>query len=172
VYGIDCCGAMLERAKRLCERAGWHNVKLFQQDAADLQLPEMVDGILFSLSYSVMPEPRASLMQAWQYLRPGRSVVIMDGKLACGILGRLSHPFVSWLSRRTILGDPTRKPWKDLRALTSEIEVEEVSLGTYYICRAKRRSAATTAHMALLNGPSESDCADKAVTLAQKDIGD
>jgi hypothetical protein len=33
----------------------------------------MVDGVLFSLSYSVMPEPRAAVEAAWKYLRRGKS---------------------------------------------------------------------------------------------------
>src|SRR5713101_5742665 len=57
VYGVDYSEAMLGRAKELCHQRGWHNIALLQEDAVQLNLPEMVDGVLFSLCYSVMPNP-------------------------------------------------------------------------------------------------------------------
>jgi demethylmenaquinone methyltransferase/2-methoxy-6-polyprenyl-1,4-benzoquinol methylase len=135
VYGIDCCEGMLAKAKQLCERQQWSNVSLVQQDAAQMAVPEPVDGVLFSLCYTVMPEPRKVLKQAWKYLRLNKHVVIMDGKLARGVLGRLSRPLVILASKATVLGDIDEQPWEDLKELTSRIEVEEVNWGTYYICR-------------------------------------
>lgn len=138
VFGVDCCEAMLTRARKHCEESGWTNVVLFNQDAAQLELQVMVDGALFSLSYSIMPNPESAVAAAWKYLRPGKNLIIMDGKLANGIWGRLSRPFVTWLSKRTILGDPLRLPWHALRGLTANVEIEEFNLGTYYICRATK----------------------------------
>jgi len=57
----------------------------------------------------------------------------MDGKLARGICGRLLRPWVSWLSKKTILGDPMRLPWNDLHGLDAKVEIEGVNFGTYYI---------------------------------------
>jgi ubiquinone/menaquinone biosynthesis C-methylase UbiE len=111
VYGIDCCEGMLARAKQLCERQQWRNVTLSQQDAAQLVMREPVDGVLFSLCYTVMPEPREVLKQAWKYLRPNKHLVIMDGKLARGLLGRLSRPFIILSSKTTVLGDLDERPW-------------------------------------------------------------
>lgn len=119
VFGVDCCEGMLAKARQLFERRQWNNVKLWQQDAAEMLLPAPVDGVLFSISYTVMPEPYMALSRAWKYLRPDRHVVIMDGKLARGRLGRLSRPFVELLSKATVLGDPDRRPWDDLKKLTS-----------------------------------------------------
>ena len=84
-------------------------------------------------------ESPGALAQAWKYLRPGKRLVIMDGnKLATGVWGRLSRPFVTWLSQRTILGDPMKLPQQDLREFTSAFEIEEFNLGTYYICTARK----------------------------------
>lgn len=138
VYGVDCTEGMLTRARNLSRNKGWQNVVLLHQDAAEMLLPAPVDGVLFSLSYTVMPESQMALAQAWKYLRAHRHVVIMDGKLAHGWLGRLSQPLVTWLSKATVLGDLDRQPWEDLKDLTSQVEMEEVNLGTYYICRAKK----------------------------------
>jgi hypothetical protein len=126
---------MLAKARALVERHPWHNVRLLAQDAAEIVLPSPVDGVLFSLSYSVMPRPQRALAKAWEYLRPTRYVVIMDGKIARGLLGRLSRPLIELISKTTVLGNPDRQPWRDLRQLTPLVEVEEVNWGTYYICR-------------------------------------
>lgn len=139
IFGVDCCDGMLAKARARSQRHQWHNVKLWQQDAAEMVLPGHVDGVLFSLSYTVIPQPRVALAQAWKYLRPHRHVVIMDGKLAHGRLGRLSRPFVTLLSKATVLGDLERQPWEDLKKFTSLIEMEEINLGTYYICRGTKR---------------------------------
>lgn len=135
VYGIDYCEGMLAKARQLCERRQWRNVSFSQQDATQMTVPEPVDGVLFSLCYTVMPEPRQALKQAWKYLRPHKHVVIMDGKLARGLRGRLSRPFVILANKATVLGDLDEQPWEDLKELTSRIEMEEVNWGTYYICR-------------------------------------
>jgi len=135
VFGVDCCDAMLTKARELAERHQWHNVKLWQQDATRMLLPVPVDGVLFSLSYTVIPKPATALEKAWEYLHSKRHVVIMDGKLAHGLLGRLSRPLVTFLSKATVLGDPDRQPWEDLKKLTPLVEIEEVNFGTYYICR-------------------------------------
>jgi ubiquinone/menaquinone biosynthesis C-methylase UbiE len=138
IYGVDCSNAMLDRAKDLCRQSGWNNVTLLQEDAVQLKLAEMVDGVLFSLSYSVMPKPRDVLAQAWRYLRPGKRLVIMDGKLANGVWGRISRPIVTWLSQQTVLGNPTTLPLQDLPKFTAAIEIEECNLRTYYICVATK----------------------------------
>ena len=83
----------------------------------------------------MIPKPATALEKAWEYLHSKRHVVIMDGKLAHGLLGRLSRPLVTFLSKATVLGDPDRQPWEDLKKLTPLVEIEEVNFGTYYICR-------------------------------------
>ena len=119
VFGVDCCDAMLAKARELSNRHQWHNVKLWQEDATEMRLPAPVDGVLFSLSYTVIPKPVTALEKAWEYLLPKRHVVIMDGKLAHGLLGRLSRPLVIFLSKATVLGDPDRQPWDDFEKVNA-----------------------------------------------------
>ncbi|HUQ30609.1 MAG TPA: class I SAM-dependent methyltransferase [Pyrinomonadaceae bacterium] len=138
VYGVDLSEGMLAEAKALCARAGWRNVELIREDAAGYVLPELVDGAIFSLSYAVIPHHRDALKHAWNQLRPGGYLVIMDAKLPSGILGKLLHPFVVWASRLTVLGNPDVRPWDELRELTSYVNYEETQFGTYYICRARK----------------------------------
>ncbi len=138
VYGVDASDGMLAKARQLCDRQGWQNVRLLQQDAGEMILPEPVDGVLFSLSYAVMPESRQVLAQAWNYLRPRGWVVIMDAKLPRGGFGKLLRRPVILFSRATVLGDPDRQPWAELKEFTSEVEMEEINCGTYYICRGRK----------------------------------
>src|ERR1700750_2723602 len=78
VIGVDASEGMLREASNLVERRGWSNVSLLRQDAAQLQLDPEVDAVLFSLSYSAMPEPRRALASAWGRLRPGARLAVMD----------------------------------------------------------------------------------------------
>lgn len=138
VYGVEYSDGMLTRAEALRKRHQWQNVTLLQQDAAQMSLPEAVNGVLFSLSYAVMPEPRRALAQAWKYLRSGGRVVIMDAKLPPGGWGKLLRLPVVLISKATVLGDPDKLPWEDLKQFTPQVEMEEINFGTYYICRGRK----------------------------------
>lgn len=139
VYGVDLSEGMLDEARELSASAGWRNVNLIRADATEYSLPHPVDGVIFSLSYAVIPEHRQALRHAWEQLRPGGYLVIMDAKLPSGFTGKLLHPFVVWASRATVLGNPYVRPWDELRELTDEVDYEEVQFETYYICRGRKR---------------------------------
>jgi demethylmenaquinone methyltransferase/2-methoxy-6-polyprenyl-1,4-benzoquinol methylase len=138
VYGVDLSEGMLAEARKLRAKAGWLNVKLIQSDASAYQVPAAVAGVIFSLSYAVIPHHREALHHAWQQLLPGGYLVIMDAKLPSNLLGKLLHPFVVWTSKLTVLGNPDIRPWDELKELADDVEMEEVSFGTYYICRARK----------------------------------
>lgn len=113
VIAIDASEGMLREARKLVERRGWSNVELVHQDAAQLQLDSDVDGVLFSLSYSVLPEPRSALARAWERLRPGARVVVMDA----GLTETRLRPVLDPIARLLIKlgpGDPYSRPWGDL----------------------------------------------------------
>jgi|ERR1044071_2050834 S-adenosylmethionine-diacylgycerolhomoserine-N-methlytransferase len=138
VYGVDVSEGMLTKARKLRASAGWSNVTLARSDAASYTAPVAVDGVIFSLSYAVIPHHREALSRAWEQLSPGGYLVIMDAKLPSNFAGKLLHPFVIWASRLTVLGNPDIRPWDELKELADEVEMEEFSLGTYYICRARK----------------------------------
>jgi len=133
IYGVDYSDAMLARAHNLCRKNRWSNITLWQQDAQKLQMRETVDAVLFSLSYSVIPDPRKALSCGWSHLRSGGRVVILDSPLPSGMLWRLCRPFVSLLSRATVLGDLEAAPEQDLRRFTTKVEKQEFQLHTYCI---------------------------------------
>jgi SAM-dependent methyltransferase len=130
---------MLARAERLCEERGWGNVTLDGQDAEELDVAPGQDAALFSLSYSVIPQPRRALARAWEGLRPGGQIVIMDGGLPGGPLGAIVRPWALALSKATVRGDLSVRPWDDLAVYTDHVEIERLQLGTYYICHASKR---------------------------------
>jgi ubiquinone/menaquinone biosynthesis C-methylase UbiE len=138
VYGVDLSEGMLAMAQELCTRQNWDNVTLIRSDAAEYAVSQPVDGVLFSLSYNTMPHHREVLQHAWQQVRPGGHLVIMDAKLPPGIRGKLLLPYSVWIMKRTVLGNPYILPWEELHELANDFEMEEFLLGSYYICRGKK----------------------------------
>jgi demethylmenaquinone methyltransferase/2-methoxy-6-polyprenyl-1,4-benzoquinol methylase len=139
VYGVDISAGMLGKARALCERCHWNNVELIQLDAVNYEPPQPLDGVMFGLSYNTMPHHLAVLRHAWNLLRPGGRLVIMDAKLPPGLGGKLFLPFGLWLMKRTLLGNPLIRPWEDLARLTEDFDMQELMFGSYYICRGIKR---------------------------------
>lgn len=131
VIGVDASPGMLAEARKLIERRGWSNVELLQQDATQLEVDREVDGVLFSLSYSAMPEPRPALARAWERLRPSSRVVILDAGLTQGGPWRLLAPIARLLVKYAP-GDAYSDPWKDL-ASYGPVETKRFLLGFFYV---------------------------------------
>jgi ubiquinone/menaquinone biosynthesis C-methylase UbiE len=138
VYGVDISPGMLRKAKELRDANGWRNIELTECDAADYSAPMLLDAVLFSLSYNTMPHHRAVLQRAWQQLRPGGRLVIMDAKVPPGLGGRLVLPFSLWLMKRTMLGNPLIHPWEELGTVAEHVNMSECMFGSYYICSAMK----------------------------------
>lgn len=138
VYGADISEGMLAQARRRCERNGWSGVKLLHGDALELSLPEKIDGALFSLSYATMIHRREILRHAWDQLKPGGRLVIMDARIQKGTIGELYRPLAVWILKRTVLGNPDVDILQDLRELAGTIDVQELFHETYFIGRATK----------------------------------
>jgi demethylmenaquinone methyltransferase/2-methoxy-6-polyprenyl-1,4-benzoquinol methylase len=131
VIAVDASEGMLREARRLVERRGWSNVLLLQQDAAHLQVDREVDAVLFSLSYSAMPEPKRALASAWERLRPGGRLAVMDAGLTETRLRPLFDPIARLLIRLGP-GNPYSRPWDDL-AKYGDVAIERFMF-IYYVC--------------------------------------
>jgi SAM-dependent methyltransferase len=81
-----------------------------------------------------MPHHLGVLRHAWKLLRPGGRIVVLDGKLPPGLMGRLALPFGLWLMKRTMLGNPFIKPWEHLAPLAEGFSMEEFVFGSWYVC--------------------------------------
>lgn len=137
IIGVDASPGMLAEARKLIERQGWSNVELLEQDAAQLDVDREVDGVLFSLSYSAMPEPRPALARAWERLRPSSRVVVMDMGLTQGGPYRLLNPIARLLVKYAP-GDAYSDPWSDL-ASYGPVETKRFLLGFYYVSTVVKR---------------------------------
>ncbi len=138
VYGVDISRGMLREANEQCKANHWRNFELSEGDAAEYAAPEPLDGVLFSLSYNVMPHHFAVLRNAWKQLRPGGRLVIMDAKVPDGPGAKLILPFSLWLMKHTMLGNPLIRPWEELATISEHFEMNECMFGSYYICRAMK----------------------------------
>jgi len=134
VYGIDISPGMLRQAQKSCDANHWDNVALMESDAADFTAPAPLNGVLFSLSYTTMPDHRAVLRKAWEQLVPGGRLVIMDAKVPPGLSGKLVLPFGLWLMKHTMLGNPLIHPWEELAVLTEDWEMSQRRFNSYYVC--------------------------------------
>lgn len=137
IIAVDASPGMLAEARWLVERRGWSNVELQEQDARKLQIDRDVDGVLFSLSYSAMPEPHLALARAWERLRPSSRVVVMDFGLTQGGLHRLLAP-IGRLLVKFAPGDAYSDPWSDLADYGS-IETERFMARLYYVSAVTKR---------------------------------
>jgi ubiquinone/menaquinone biosynthesis C-methylase UbiE len=140
VVGTDVSAGMLRRAHVAVDRLDLANVEIIQQDPGGLAVDTSFDAVLFSLSYTVIPDRLAVLRSAWTLLRPGGRLVIMDSGLPDSRLGRLLGPPTRALSRLTFLGDPHTLPSKDLEALGAQVECRRFAPGVYYVCSAAKPS--------------------------------
>jgi len=138
VIGVDASPGMLAEAQKTILRRGWQNVKLIYGDAAKLTLDEPVDVAYFSLSYSVLPEREPALDAAWEAIRPGGSLAIMDAGIPANRLGRLLAPAAEVVAT-VFPGDPYSEPWRDLARLSPSVQVERFQSGLYFICTARKQ---------------------------------
>jgi ubiquinone/menaquinone biosynthesis C-methylase UbiE len=141
VLGVDLSPGMLERARALCRRRSWSNVDLTRADAAEYAPPIPPNAVLFSFSYSAIPQRSRVLASAWNILRTGGRLVITDLSLSGGRALRIVLPFANWYSRRTLLGKPDTQPWQDLADHAGAVDTQRIALGGlghFVICSATK----------------------------------
>jgi ubiquinone/menaquinone biosynthesis C-methylase UbiE len=139
VVGVDASPGMLAEARKLIAERGWSNVDLLEQDATRLLLDRAVDGVLFSLSYSALPEPRPALARGWERLRPGGRVVVLDMGFTSSRWHRLLDPIARLLVKLGP-GDAYSEPWPDL-AEYGPVETRRFLVGFFYVSRVVKASA-------------------------------
>jgi phosphatidylethanolamine/phosphatidyl-N-methylethanolamine N-methyltransferase len=137
VIGVDASAGMLAQAQKVVSRHGWGNVTLVCEDAAKLTLDEPVDAAYFSLSYSVLPERAPVLDRAWEAVRPGGRLVIMDAGIPQTRLGRTLAPLAEIVAT-VFPGDPYSQPWEDLARISDSVAVERFQLNLYFVCTARK----------------------------------
>lgn len=133
VIGVDLSSGMLAEARKLITRRGWRKVELVHADAATMEVPGEVDAVLFSLSYSALPAAarRPAATRAWDALRPGGRLAVMDLGLTETPLRPVLDPIAKALVKLGP-GHPYVRPWDDLAGF-GEITTDRF-LHLYYVC--------------------------------------
>ncbi len=139
LVGVDLTDAMLEQARARVAREGWKNVELVQGDAAKVELPEGVAGILSTLALTLMPAYDEVIARGARALKPGGRWVVADLKeaedaprwlLQLGLA--LSKPY------GVTLEYAARHPWEILERELPHTKMRELFFGFAYIATGRR----------------------------------
>ncbi len=79
IYVVDLAQSLLEIAAERVRQHGWQNVKLVREDATLFRPPEgQADVVTFSYSLTMIPDWFAAIDNAWQMLREGGQIGVVD----------------------------------------------------------------------------------------------
>lgn len=137
LVGLDFSADMLKRAERRVTGQGWPNVALVQDDASTMELDREFDAILFAYSLTMIPDWPAALVRAWEHLRGGGRLVVLDFGEFRG-WGPLAPLMRAWLRANHV---ETQRPYTDeLRRLGDAVSVDRW-LGGYNFTAIARKDA-------------------------------
>ena len=131
VVGLDYSSTMLAGAEELVRREGWTNVELVRGDAANIDFDSDFDGAVCTLSLSVIPRWQEAMDGMVAAVRPGKRVVVMDGRWGTG-LKRLWNPYLRLMSRLTA-SDLGRDIPGECRRRLNDVREEGISLSTAFL---------------------------------------
>ncbi len=127
-YLVDLSEAMLGLARERIARHGWRNVHACRADATTFEPPGgPVDVVTFSYSLTMIPDWFAALENAWQRLRPGGRIGVVDFYVARkhAVAPRHQHGWLTrtfwpaWFARDNVYLSPDHLPY-----LLSRFETE------------------------------------------------
>lgn len=152
LVGADYSTGMLAQAQRKVERAGWENVNLLHADAQTISLDEITaaagiepgpfdgvytersrsaqdrpfDRVLITLGLTVIPNWQAAFERAWELLKPGGRMAIMDWYV----------PHRKWWTPvvdAIAASDITRRWWEPLEERAADFQRARLFPGTIYV---------------------------------------
>jgi ubiquinone/menaquinone biosynthesis C-methylase UbiE len=135
LIGLDYSPGMLEQARRRVKRGHWPNVSLCLGDAA--RLPFAVgsfDRVICTYSLRVIPGYRRALDEVVRVLRPGGTLVVVDGKLSEGVT-RFLNPLVTRMARGS-LSDFGRPLIDEIDLRFRYVQVTEYDFGHTFVLSA------------------------------------
>ncbi|MFQ6026813.1 MAG: class I SAM-dependent methyltransferase [Dehalococcoidia bacterium] len=130
IIGVDLTEEMLDQARKRIEREGWSNVELVHQDAAELEFPLELDGIISTFALTLIPEYDEIIERGTAALSPGRRFVAADLKLPNNWIARLAPILVPLVRPFGVTLDPTHwHPWDSMAKFLENLTVEEFYFG-------------------------------------------
>lgn len=136
LVGADYSQGMLDQARRKVSRAGWENVHLLHADAQTITLnqivaatgipPQPFDRLLITLGLTVIPDWEAAFARAWELLKPGGRIAIMDWHVQKRAWWT---PIVDVIAA----SDIQRRWWEPLEARVPDFQRERFFPGTIFV---------------------------------------
>ena len=120
VYVVDLSPSLLNVARQRIAERGWTNAEAIEADATSFQPPQgPADVVTFSYSLTMIPDWFAALENAWEMLRPGGILGVVDfyvsrkyppdGLKRHGWLTRNFWPL--WFSSDNVFPSPDHVPY-------------------------------------------------------------
>jgi demethylmenaquinone methyltransferase/2-methoxy-6-polyprenyl-1,4-benzoquinol methylase len=143
IIGVDISGAMLKRADKRINAAGWKNVQLVRSSAADYAFPEGVDGIIATGVLTHEPDYDKVIERGARALAPGKRWVVFDYKMPSGWLRHLV-PLFAWVSRPFGISLPLfdRTPRDSIERYLRNVKIQEFYFGLTFIASGEAPSEA------------------------------
>ena len=134
IIGVDISEAMLKRAEKRINDAGWNNVDLVLSSAADYPFPDGVDGVIATGVLTYEPDYDSVIERGTRALAPGRRWVVFDYKMPSGWFRHLVPVFV-WIFRSFGISKALfeRTPWQSIKRYLRNTKIEEFYFGLIFI---------------------------------------
>jgi ubiquinone/menaquinone biosynthesis C-methylase UbiE len=131
---------MLRVARRRADRNGWQNVELIESDVGRFSPAQPVDGVVFSICLSCVPNAEEVFRRAATFLRPGRPLVLVDafinrGRWYYGITN-LQNRVKGWM----IGAKPENRLRETAQEILDRVEITPHHAGLYTLVRGWKRS--------------------------------
>ena len=136
ILGIDVADRMIDHARSLAVRQGWHNVRFERSDFRDFSFRAEADAVVFCLSLTAMPDPKCCFSQALSWLKPGGQLVILDcflerDRRLAGLAIRLYAPLFG--------ADPTALPLDGVTSRLDSVRLRRFFPGMHTLVWGRKR---------------------------------
>ncbi|WP_339912098.1 class I SAM-dependent methyltransferase [Symmachiella dynata] len=140
VYQVDLCPSLLKVAQQRVAQQCWQNVQPVHADATTFACePATVDVITFSYSLTMIPDWFAAIENAWQLLKPGGTIGVVDFYVArkYPAPGRTQHGWGTrtlwplWFAGDNVNLNPDHIPY--LQRCFEQVELQEKTGSVPYL---------------------------------------
>lgn len=112
IYASDVAENMVLDAKRRYQHYGFGNITVECSDASVYMPPEPLDGVMMSLCYNVLPHRLQVVRKAWEMLKKGGRLVIVDAKVP--EVFQFLQPIIEPMILGLVGANPRIKAWEEI----------------------------------------------------------